>query len=377
MTVYLMIFMLIFFPFYRIRVGAYNRFLTIEQLTARHRAKYCMILFVAFVAIMFLKHDYVGTDTPNYRIIYDTLTPIYGVPEFSISSEHLFYTLIDLMYKMGIEFRYLLLIQGFLYMSAISILIYKYSKMPQLSYFLFFTLGDFIFHTTMRQCMALSFTIFAFILLEEKKVRYYKVFAIVLWIIAIGFHISAGVFIVGILLKELKFSFMSVSLGVGGFVSMWVLTPYLMPLILKVLNETYTAMETGGLKTLLILVIITVVGVLYGRKFIKAGETVNLALFNMLVIGIVLFPLGRYNPFFFRLIKYFTIYQIIYIPNLAVSVRDNLLRRAMIVLFVIYGLASFFYLSNSIGVRTFPYMFYWEEYINVPTYMIGKEQVRF
>ena len=363
MIIYLLLFALIFTPLLNMVYVYDHKRIHRSKIQYTSKVNYCLFIGICLVTLMFLKHDYVGTDTQNYRMIFDS-TLYHGLPnEITFNTEIGFILLQLLLGSLGLGFRSLLLVNAILYTGAIVLIIIKYSKTPWLSFFLFMTLGNFIFHTTMRQCFALSFTIYALIVVVEKNIRFYKFWSVFLWILAITFHTSALIFGLVYILVKVPYSKLLIFASIVTSVFLHMFGIPIVNFILLLLNNTqYQSMETGGYKTLLIYLALVVVGIIYNKKFIVNGNKFDGVIFNLLLLSVVIFPLAQYNQFFFRLLNYFTIYIIIYVPNLIHKVNDKLLKNTIFFLFILYGLGSFFYMSRASGVRVWPYIFFFQDY---------------
>ena len=123
-----------------------------------NRKKYCILISVWFIFFLTLRHAYVGSDTQNYYKIFSEIEN-YGysieLNEETWYNEFGYYGLIKFLVNIHLPFRALIFISASFYVGTISLLIYRFSQRPWISYFVFLTFGYFIFNTTMRQCFAL------------------------------------------------------------------------------------------------------------------------------------------------------------------------------------------------------------------------------
>lgn len=311
--------------------------------------------------LLVLRHDYVGSDTQNYHYLFNNLSNNYLFDALKsckdildvLNKELGFYFIYTIFRMFGLSFRWVLALHAFLYVLAISLLIKRYSKDYILSYILFFLFGFFIFATTMRQSFALTFTIFAFIAAKERRIFLY-----LLWCaIAISFHFSAIIFlpvyffINGIPSKQKIYLGIVLSLGLYFFRGVIVSS------VLKFLeNEGYQENWVTGISTLIILIPLYLLPLLSKNEKIKNNVT-----WNMIAACIILFPLTQYNPFFSRMIMYFQIYYIIYIPYIIKTIPIPY-NKIVTIAIILFGSTNFFILKNISGVRQLPYVFYFQEY---------------
>lgn len=329
---------------------------------ARYQQIYLWVITSGLILLMFLKHDYVGTDTQSYRYFFESAADTGVLLNRENGMEAGYNLLAYLFLKLGLPFRFLLLLNAILYVNAVRLLIQKYSAMPWFSFFMFFTVKFFIFHTTMRQCLALSLTIYAFILLQERKSKYDIAKSVVLWLLAISMHLSAAIFCVVYILIKVKFSKRTMIAAAALFVVATVFAEELINFGLWLIGRSYTYDFDPGYLTFVVYFAVIVMGVLFYKSYFVSDKPCNQMLFNMILFNVVFFFAARYNPYFMRLLYYFQIYNIIYVPNLAKSMQNKFLKYSMLVCFIIYGLLTFTYFGNAGGIRLWPYVYFWEEY---------------
>lgn len=316
--------------------------------------------FLIFILLAF-RHDYVGSDTQNYHYLYNNLSKnyIYTILNsckdiFDVINQELgFYAIYEIFKFVGLNFRWVLIFSSLLYVGAISILIKKYSCNYIFSYIIFFFYGFFIFSTTQRQAFALSFTIFAFIAAKERKIIKYFIWCL----IAVLFHSSALIFLPVYFIVNITPRKTLIYLGIIVSLFMFSFRSYIINFILIFLkNEQYQEQWVAGISTLIILVPLYLLPLLSRNELIKKNTT-----WIMIALSLILFPLSQYNPFFSRMIMYFQIYYIIYIPYVikTISMPYNKIIKIII---IVFGLLNFFILKNLTGVRQVPYIFYFQEY---------------
>lgn len=133
------------------------------------------------------------------------------------SSDYLFYILTKTITVFSHNINIYLAISAAPIVTAIGVLIYRYSKYPWISWIMFFTLGYFSINVTiMRQSIAMACCIFSF--MKALDGEYKK--AYILYIIAIGFHLTAVVSLFAILFirfkinLNLKISFIMLTISV-------------------------------------------------------------------------------------------------------------------------------------------------------------------
>lgn len=317
----------------------------------RKRKKYHVIISLWLILLLILRHDYVGTDTQNYRDLFEYMS--YGFEyKTDVSSEIGFYSLVSALVKTGCDFRVLLLINAVLYVGAVSYLIYKYSQRPWLSYFIFVTFGFFIFATTMRQCFALAFTIIALQFAINKKLLPYLFFVA----LATSFHATALVSLPAYWIIRMPLKKRTALLLVAIFITLYASTNLILSYAVELTNKAYEEVETGGVLTFCMNLFFVVIGWLNIRK-IPAENKMWILLLSMVLC---LFPFAKINPAMMRIYMYYSIYIIILAPNLIIP-RSQLREAVMCFIFLI-GIYKFTYGAKLSGIRIHPYVFYWEDY---------------
>ena len=115
------------------------------------------------------------------------------------TSDYLFYIFTKIITLFTSNINVYLAISALPIVCAVGLFIYRYSEYPWLSWIMFFCLGYFSAHVTiMRQSIAMALSIFMY--MELQKENYKR--AIILWFLSVGFHITAIISIVLIIIKK-------------------------------------------------------------------------------------------------------------------------------------------------------------------------------
>lgn len=322
----------------------------------KNRKKYCTVISIWLLFLLFFRHAYVGSDTQMYVHIFKEIGKFgldVTMDDAELSTEYGFYYLNYILNKLSLPFRSLILISASFYIWTITYVIYKFSKSPAFSYFIFLTFGYFIFNTTMRQCFALSFCTWAFLCIINRR----RLIALFLILCGVLFHSTAIVFIIAFIVPYLKYnkkSFVIILLS-GAFISIFAIPIY------KAAGELtgkvyYSVQETTGYVSLAINIILVIFGYVYRKKL----SSFDRCMMYMIIVSIILFPVASLNPALFRIRMYFSFYAIVYAANIVtVKAAYNQLLAALL---IAYGLYSFFIGNHLAGIRVIPYAFWWEDY---------------
>lgn len=361
---YIVLFLFVFLPYLlNTRVSGIEPNVnkgSIYQYKQLNKKAYFIMVSLFMIVLLTLRHDFVGTDTQNYRILYDIFS---NVP-FKIALQHIndigFVFLYKLLSGLGCNFRTVLFLQALFYICSVTFIIKRYSKNPALSYWIFITFGFFIFATTMRQAIAT-----AFILLSYDFIKKRKMFSFIICVgVACTFHISAIVFLPAYWMNKFNYSRKTLMLITFIITFIIIFNNQITSFILSFSKTEYVVMNTGGYFLALYIIFLLLLGVVYHKSFIVNNND-NKMLFFMIAAGLALIPIARINPAVFRITYYYQIFTILYVPNLIATIHDRMMKFVLTYGFMVLGLYYFYFKLESYGIRMHPYVFYWSEYPNL------------
>ena len=359
--VYIIFFIIVISPylFTKLRIvnSRYNYLSSESSVPKRYSNYYFVIVSLYMILLLGLRHDYVGTDTQNYRWTYDIFRSLTFETALKYNSDFGFTFVFQKLASFGFDFRIVLFLQSILYISSVTILIKNYSKNPVMSYFLFMTLGYFIFATTMRQAIALSFTLLAYNSVKKKRLLIYLLYVS----IAATFHLSALIFLPAYWLDKFKFNKFTISIMSAIMVVTICFNEQIGAFILTYSKNDYSKTNTGGYFFILFIALMLILGIIYRKNFI-IKDTNNKMIFFMIAATIILLPISKLNPALFRITKYYDIFLILYVPNLISSINDKGMKLTLTYGIIMIGLFYFYYSLGSYGIRMHPYVFFWNEY---------------
>lgn len=243
-----------------------------------------------------------------------------------------------------------------LFMSSVSILVYKYSKRASLSYLLLFSFYYFQFSMTgMRQTLAMATLFFSLIfLLEEKRLA----FSICV-LLASTFHSTALIFIVVYFFKNIQLKKNYIYLCVIFLVIIFVFKGSIAAYIINVIKyRDYYVENTSNGFTMLFVYLVTYLFILFTQYLVNNKEKINGLFIVMLTIGVSFEILKLSQTIFFRIAMYFSIVIIILFPNYLKmwKVRDN----NKIIDILVYSIFLIMYFNFTIySAHTYPYAFFW------------------
>ncbi len=329
--------------------------------------KYFIFVTIAMIVLVGLRDLSVGIDTENYYDYYTTNAE----RDFSYLLENDVrergYVFIQILFnKLGIGFVGFNMGYAIFNFCVVSRLIYKHSKMPWLSYFLYFCFSFYMLSFTMiRQTLAMSIVILAVMTDKNEGFWSFVKFALIVYIASL-FHSSAIVAIPLWFVKKLKFNKnLTVVILIAAFVG-FVFKSQLASFVIKFAAsisdkyETYNTIESGNAGFMLYLMML--VSVIFGfmlKTFLYEKD--NAFFFYSLCIMLLIFPAVQGGEGIMRIYYYFYIFMIVYIPNMIESIKKEehfYLKLFVLMLYIGVGLYCFRsdILHNIYGVV--PYRFF-------------------
>ena len=347
---YLIVILITFLCYQKYRPSLF----TFSPTTAKSRKYFCLIVSGILTFLLIVRNDYFGTDTQNYRHMFDMIDVYYepSLDSIELSSEWGFYTLMYYLNYFGFDFRVLLAISAILYIAGVTLLIYKYSENVIFSYFIFITYNFWVFNTTMRQCFALTFIIAAvFCAIQRKQIPY-----ICFLFAAIMFHATAIVCIPVYFLINTNLNKKNIFILLTTMILVTVFASKIFLMMQEVTGKEYREGATTGYVRMLIMLVLVIIGLLYRSKLSKENEH----WIKLLLAALCIQPLVFFNPAFSRINLYFYFFTILLAPNIVHIMKTG--KEIIAALYIAYGLYNFTLGSYRAGIRVYPYVYAWENY---------------
>ena len=318
----------------------------------------------------------VGLDTRVYRAFFNRLA---NDPSLArrVGWEPLFLLII----RIGMFFRsfqLVLIICAAVTCIGFGVFVYNNSKTRWTSFWFFFfyiTLNLYFnsMHLIRQICaMAIAINIYTILSKEKNRVAYIK--SVILVLLACGFHITAAIFIIPIIMAVVlkKINRKTILLaGLAALVGSLFLTvgqSFLLSLISRFgryENDERLAQGNIGVYAvamILIKVIMTVMVLWLDPQRKENRELYQLTFIN--VIATMFFCLQTRTQFALRIGYWYEMFFPLYVPLFVSKFRIKSTRQVLYALFFIFGVVYFFYMMRFGGVKsnrgTVPYVFYWQ-----------------
>lgn len=329
---------------------------------------YCVIICALFVLVTGLRHNSVGSDTTGYYLSFygfsgRSLAQIIALDKRDMG----FYIFEWFIYQIIPNFNLLATVAACVFYVPITILIYRYSDDYGLSYLTLMAFMFFQFSMTgIRQTMALGMAVLFFLeLFDEEHWSVKKILRISLWIyLGIMFHRSFIIMLPMLIIRLFKdrkgIAWVCVLLTPIIFLMRGRITSNLLN-IFNSMGFDLTTFEgtSGGVTTLFVYVLLLIMGMFFTYQEDEYGGMPAYYLI-ILSIAVLLQNFVLVNSIFFRVVWYYSIFMVIYIPKLVTSFRTSG-QSASLLNTVFYLGLLYMYLGITIGSATvLPYRFFWQ-----------------
>ena len=327
----------------------------------KERNRYLLICMLTFLACLGLRHLVCFMDTIGYVKRFEQLSSmsIYSVA-ISMEKDTFFYILSKIINQyISSNYSVWLFINGMIYVSALYLLLKKYSEDILVSLIVFGVLGFAYFAMTgMRQNLAMACTMTALYFLLEKK----KILFLLFVLIATLFHKTSGIFVclyfadmIPVNRKSLCFYTM---IGLISIFSVQIIMKNVIELNIDQRFEWYQTNQQGLNKSGLMQQLIFLGSSLYMIGF-KIETRTNRIFVVMSIIGITLQAMSYAIAEMFRLSMYFSIVYILFFAN-SLKYYVSRFSKSNIRFLAIIVLSLYFVTSKNTGFLK-DYYFFWQK----------------
>ena len=264
------------------------------------------ILMVLQLALLLgLRMPSVGVDTARYVYIFQH----FNFKDFDY--EYGYMILNYLLSSFTDNERVFLLTTALLSIVPVGIMIYKYSEKPFLSWFVYICMFYYSFNFSgIRQSLAASFLVMAFMLIVNK----HPVWASVFVVVASSFHTSALIFLIAVFLRNHKWKKIDILIVLFSYVFIFIFRVPLFNLITSIFYEEYQAVETDAYTWMFVHILLLVL-LYYLKSFLDDDKIVDFAL-TLFTVGCSFMLLTSVGTNVLRVANYFNVFIVLLIPNL-------------------------------------------------------------
>ncbi len=311
--------------------------LPIYDALIRDKKKLVTVVTVQLFLILALRDPTLGVDLVNYSGGYNFisslgLTDLLSRLRLISSAELVFpyeyesgYVLLNwILGKLGVSFHLFLILHAAFCMTSFGVFIYRYSKLPWLSFSMLIAFSYFEYSFgILRQLLAISILLWAVPFIEKKKpIRFFLIV-----FLAFLFHRTAIVFAVMYLVRYIKVTRIVYLVNAAVWAILIVVTPFLFNVVLKRIllllgKQSYTGIsfEWSNMTTLLLLFAALAFFTLdFGAMKEKRNSIFCWGFLLMMPFQI----LAMSNEVFGRMILYYMVFGIALIPNILYDYKKN------------------------------------------------------
>lgn len=338
----------------------------LKKFTKNYKKWYCILCSIFLIIVIGLRNIELGQgDTKNvYKVIFNHFLHFDWQQSMKyINSQDVeigFYGMMKIYTCFSSNFQAFLFIIGVPYIVAVSTLIYKYSKLPQMSYFLFLALNYFaLSFTLLRHVLAMAFLIYAFLaLMNGKRVKF-----IIFVFLASLFHTTALIFFIVYPFSKLKFNLKQIFLLILFLLLIFLFGNNILNFVFSILNDghysQYKISSGDNIGFFIINLCLMLFSILYLKKYNIENYKESQFLFNFqfltLCMSAFILTIGEA----FRISTYFGIFGIVLVPNCLCLEKNQRLKIIIYILFLSL-LVLYFFLFTSKNMGIYPYRFYWK-----------------
>lgn len=352
MTVYLMNIIFLFLGY----------FILINQKKINGRAWFCAQASIQWILISGLRSTAVGADTGRYELIFNQVKEmewqyIWSLVKQSWSlnaeiKDSGYYLLQKVFQLFSTDYNVYLTFVAVLFFVPMAIWIYKYSENVLLSYITFSCLFySFFAITGTRQTIVTGIGVFIGLELLHRK-KYFLYYLMIFLLFPI--HKSVITLAIFPVVYRLRVTNKKVIGWIALIGACWIFRGRLMTFLSVLVGyEQYDQMiEGAGANTFVTLFMVILVIGLYIKNYILKTYDISVEVYNAMLVAACLLPLTAINQSAMRVVQYFSIYLVLFLPWVVKIVRKKQQFIAIIVgeLLMIYLL-----------IRNNPvYTFFWE-----------------
>ncbi|MFW6016296.1 MAG: EpsG family protein [bacterium] len=308
------------------------------------------------ILIVGLRHVEIGRDTAMYLYKFNKVNN-YEHFFSAIESEktEVGYSILEFIVGRVFSFEGFQIIVAIISIIPLFYIIYKYSKIPWLSIFIFITFGFLSFNMlAMRQAVALGITTFSYKYIMERKFMKF----IICIILAFSFHLSAIIFLPAYWFGNIKFTKYTKHISLIVIFFAFILKERIFLFVNLYARLPYSYLEAGGEKMYIFVLFSVILGLIYDSGYQDKARFNKTLLFMIIAVAII-WPIASFHPGVFRLYYYYSIFLVLFIPNIIELINNKVIKRYIYMVYIIVGS---YYLITQIILRDNnmnPYYFFW------------------
>lgn len=331
----------------------------------RNSNKAIGVFWAGIFLLLILRHETIGIDLPNYRLIFDFISKSNLEKSLNRSLEFGYSFLNKVVSVFSTDFRWLLIVVAVLSVHFIAKAYVKFSCDAALTIVLFVNLSNFVLlFSGLRQAIAISLGFLAFEFVRQKKfVRF-----LIVVIVAMLFHTSAFMLLFMYPIYHVRITKKSLIFVVPVIGVVFAFNRQIFSVLGLILSRytkyDATITSTGAYTMLILFILFAIFSYLIPDESKLDNDTIGFR--NFLLLSVVLQIFASLHPLAMRM----NYYYMAFIPLLMPKIIENRSKRwNQVAVIARYVMIVFFFAYFCIGasngdnnsLQTFPYRFLWED----------------
>ena len=320
--------------------------------------KFLVVLLTAqLITILALRNSTVGVDIPGYVRFFQN-TPILNFQQFMAHRWELGFKLLNKAISLFTSNEQVFLtIIATLTIIPVGRFIYKYSKMPFLSFALYisFNFYSFVF-SGLRQGIAYGIVLISYDFIVNRKLSKF----IICILFASLFHRSALIFLPAYFLVKFKINYKSLGIVVITNGILYLFRKQIFEFAIQQFYPSYEVVVSSSISWMILGIIITILGLLFYKNVVGISSQNN-DLYVIMITGVSLMIFATVGTNVMRMADYYYLFIIIFIPEVMNSIKDKGLVMLGGYLVVISTLVlHLWFLTYADTYQMVPYIFFWK-----------------
>jgi len=317
------------------------------------------LMFIIFFVVSSLRYIYLGADTKNYinYFKYFSTKSFKDLLSDKLQIERGFAILNKIIGLINNNERYFIVITSIIVLILATKFIYNNSRIPWFSFYLFLSLGYYISSLNiLRQMIAILILVNSLDYIRNRDIKKFLLF----YVIAVSIHTTAAIFILLYFVYPLKINLKYLGLSLVTCVFLYLFSNkilgFLFSLSAKYDSRYSDNLRAGNGKGMLLML----AGVLFGGYFlekVKIKKDKNYIFYHMLNISVILQIVSLKFSLFVRVVRYFSIGMIIFIPNIVYKIKGQKMRLLVILITCIVTCYYLYMILNNDLSNVVPYKF--------------------
>lgn len=317
------------------------------------------IVFIILTLMSGFRHYSIGTDTNGYLLHFNIIN-FNNVSIFQYSMEPLFILLNKIGYLFSSNPQIILILSSIIISFFVAMRINASSAYPWMSVFLYVSM--YMYYQSfngVRQYIAIAIMFyFSKYISENKPINYY--FGVVL---AIGFHQTAAIFIPFYVVNKLNENKTVRAIFISFLVILVANFNKILNLIFNlfpsyVVYKEALTISSGGIRDIFISIMILAIGYVVSKVYGSSKKIKEYEIYIVIYFLLSVISYGSNANLVQRIAWYFSMFVILYLPELVVRIKSKEIRIFSIIMILMFFTAFHGYLLSTNFHRVTPYQLY-------------------